>query len=245
MTYYICPKRKVCFSVAEKCGTESIRYLILKEQNEPNPEKIWNPNYLNKYRSVYIPHDYNHIAIVRNPFERLVSGFLDKGMTGNFYRLDLFRKAIRKYGKDRNHKQRLNFEEFVNYIVTIPGRRLDNHFKPQTVSLNLYNAKIFDIKSKELNKYLKELGFENKFENYRMKYMYYWEKVDIENAHKLYYEDFDIAEKREEKINGDGLGYQGAKVPKYKNFYTNKELKDKVYRYFINDFKILGYTYNL
>lgn len=243
--YFICPKRKVCFSVAEKCGTESIRYLILKEQGEKNPSNIWHPDYIHKYISIYIPQGYKHIAIVRNPYERLVSGFLDKCMTGNYYRLDMIKKAMRFHRKDRsNNKERLTFEEFVNYIVRVPGRRLDVHFRHQTVILNLYNAKIFDIKSPKINEYLKELNFNNTFDNYRAKHMYTWEKVNIPNAFKHYYHDFDIAENRPEDINGDGLGYQGAKVPLYFNFY-NTDLQNKIYQYFINDFKILKYNYEL
>ena len=140
--YFICPKRKVCFSVAEKCGVESIRYLILREQEEKNPEKIWHPDYIRKYISEYVPHDYTHIAIVRNPYERLVSGYLDKCLTGNYYRLDFCKKAIRFHHRDRSDKKRLSFEELVNYMITVPGRRLDIHFRHQTVILNLYRAKI-------------------------------------------------------------------------------------------------------
>jgi hypothetical protein len=241
--YYILPKRKVCFSVAEKCGTESIRYLILKEQEEENPEKIWHPNYIHKYRSQYIPEGYTHIAIIRNPYERLVSGYLDKVITGNYYRLDFIKKAMRFYNRDlRRYKNRLSFEEFVNYIIRIPGRRLDIHFRPQTVVLNLTeNTIFFDIKDPKLNLYLKNIGFKNTFDNYRMKYMYTWKKVHIPNAYKLYYNDFDIAENRKEEINGDGIGFQDANVPLYKDFY-NEDLKDKIYRYFINDFKILKYN---
>lgn len=241
MPYYILPKRKVCFSVAEKCGVESVRYLILQEQGEKNPEDIWLPEYKDKYRSEYVPINYTHIAIVRNPFERLVSGYLDKCMTGNYWRLDFVKKAIRFYRRDRNFKGRMSFEEFVNFLITLPPRRLDIHFKPQTVSLNLWRANIFDIKDPKLNEFLKQLGFEHTFENYRMKYMYYWNKVNIPNAYKMYYRDYDIAENRKERINGDGLGYQGAKVPLYKNFY-NDDLRSKVYRYFINDFRTLKYN---
>lgn len=241
--YYICPSKKVCFSVAEKCGVESILYLIGREENEPIPKNIW--SYKTKYLSIYIPRGYKHIAIIRNPYNRLVSGFLDKCMTGNFYSLDICKIAMKYYKRDYNDSNRLNFKEFVNFIVQIPPKYIDNHFKPQTMNVNLYGAKRFDINDPKINDYLKnELGFKNNFDNYRLIHLYYWNKKHIPNAYNLYYNDYDIAEKR---INNHllppksaGIGFQGANIPLYEDFYT-PEIKLKVYKYFINDFNILEY----
>ena len=193
--YFICPSKKVCFSVAEKCGVESILFLIGREENETTPEKIWSYKY--KYLTMNIPYNYKHIAIIRNPYNRLVSGFLDKAITGNFYNLDIFKKAMNYYGRSMNDNNRLNFEEFVNYIIQIPPMYLDNHFKHQTIILNLNGAKIFDVKNPNINEYLQELGFKNTFDNYRIKHLYHWNKKHMSNVHKFYYNDFDIAEKRD------------------------------------------------
>jgi hypothetical protein len=99
----------------------------------------------------------------------------------------------------------------------------------------------------EINNHLTTLGFSNRLDNYRDKHLYRGKKVDIKNAHTLLYKDFDIAENRENRENlypkgCGGLGYQGAEVPTVENFYT-KDLKDKVYNYYKEDFLEFKYSY--
>jgi len=62
----------------------------------------------------------------------------------------------------------------------------------------------------------------------------------------MIYNDFDIAENR--KNSSDlhpkgcaGLGYQGANIPKYHNFY-NDDIKNKVYEYYKEDFIKFNYS---
>jgi len=59
------------------------------------------------------------------------------------------------------------------------------------------------------------------------------------------YKDFDIAENRKDRLclypkGCAGVGYQGANVPKYENFYT-EDLKQKVYLYYKEDFNAFKY----
>lgn len=268
MKYLYSPRTKTVFGDIPKCGVESLRLLILKENNDKNKHDIWK---MSRIYNPQIPRNmltkFNYIVIVRNPYNRLVSGFLDKFMTGNYNHLQFCKQIMNIYANNANAnangnnslngnncvdiiKNRINFEEFVNILVKIPHHKVDEHFRSQ---LDLFdpspNIKLFrleELKTNGFDKYLKISGFTNKFENYRVHHLYMNTKKDIKNAHKMYYNDFDIAEKRYKnndnvKPNGaSGIGFDGCVLPKYDNFYT-PELKRKVYEYYKKDFVNLGY----
>jgi hypothetical protein len=249
MKYNYSPTRNTIIQVAEKAGVESVRYLILREEKIANPHNIWINN--NRFFGVTMitpPKEINNISIVRNPYARLVSGYIDKFLTGNYNHLP-FCQNVKKHYNNRDDNLRVSFQELVNYIINQPKNELDVHFKPQYLQHKLSNNSII-LKLEninEINNHLTNLGFSNRLDNYRDKHLYRGKKVDIKNAHTLLYKDFDIAENRENRENlypkgCGGLGYQGAEVPTVENFYT-KDLKDKVYNYYKEDFLEFKYSY--
>ena len=243
MIYHYSPTRNTIIQVAEKAGVESARYLILREEKIANPYNIWidNSRFFGE-NMITLPKEARNISIVRNPYTRLVSGYIDKFLTGNYNKLP-FCQNIKKYYNNRDDNLRVSFQELVNYIINQPKNELDTHFKPQYLQHKLMNnSVILKLENiNEINNHLKTLEFDNSFDNYRDKHLYNWKRVDIKNAHTLLYKDFDIAENRKyyDKI---GLKYDGAEVPKVENFYT-KDLKDKVYNYFKEDFVQFEYSY--
>lgn len=244
------PTNKTIIQVAPKCGEESVRYLILKTENNTNPENIW-INFGKLYIANIprqIPKNINNIIIVRNPYNRIVSGYIDKFLTGNYIHLP-FCKDVKKYYRRENDNIRISFEELVDYIITQPKEKVDSHFKPQCIQYIITNnTRILKLENiDEINKYIHNIGFKNKFENYRNNCLYTHEKINIENAYKLVYNEFDIAENRENKEylypkGCDGVGYQGAKIPNYENFY-NESIKGKIYNYYKEDF--IRFNYNM
>jgi hypothetical protein len=87
--------KKILFAIPLKCGDESTRYFINLFNDVYNPEEIWGDHLnitlddsnLNNYDCI--------VGIVRNPYHRLVSGYLNKVLTTNYFFIDFFFK-IRK-----------------------------------------------------------------------------------------------------------------------------------------------------
>lgn len=236
--YFYSPSRNIIISAPLKCGIESVRYLILCEENIKlkNHDEIWF-KFNTNCSLVKIPNknmNIKQLIIVRNPFTRLVSGYINKFLTSNYTKLG-FSQKVAKYYKTNNTK-RITFEELVNYIIKQNPRSLDLHFKPQMCDFKFTkNYEIIKIEEvNKINSFLEKNNFKNKFENFNRKFLFTNKKENIENAFKLKYNEFDIGE------NNEGIAYQDAIIPFYHNFY-NEDLIEKVYKYYKIDFDRLNY----
>ena len=244
----------------EKCGCESVMLLVAKENNiinHNNKVNIFKYD-LRKFRipnhEIHKYNDLNHIYIVRNPYKRLVSAYLGKVCIAQ----DCYKNIWKEYLKKNNYKVnsddnlRISFEEFVNGIIRLDKNKLDNHLKPQYLFINKNNKNktILKLEDKDLNNKLKKkAGLINDFISYNLWYHKHI-RQEQPNAYKMYYNEFDICEKRpsNERIRGDdhkprhtGLEYTNAIVPEFCNFY-NDDLKSKVYNYYYEDFIEFGYS---
>jgi len=168
-----------------------------------------NQNDFNNYKN-YI--GYNLIVIGRNPYYKLVSGFLDKYVNKIY----------------ENPKNCNNFEDFVNLLTisknVVPRNINKAHFKLQT------NGKGFELfnKIKDNNNVIiidiKDINIVSKFINLknldlvaRKRSVKKNTEIKSDNLWELNYEDI-----KDRKVN-------------YNNFYNN-DLKNKVYNYYKNDF---------
>jgi hypothetical protein len=122
MYFIIDEKRKIAFGYSAKAGCSHIKRIFwyLTEDNLNHK--------LHKDKREYskIPDDYKNytfILIVRNPYKRLVSGFLDKYNSN-------------PVGELRNNfkKKEITFEDFVGYVVREDCKEPNHihHFSPQT-----------------------------------------------------------------------------------------------------------------
>jgi len=243
MVTYICKKRKVIFSHLPKCGCESIRYLLLAEDNlfKWNAD-IWSSKmgiYLKQRFEECINNNFRYITICRNPYERLVSGYIDKFCSPSFFQLPFCKKVMKFYGRDNinNYPERITFTELVLYLAKNSQSMFDDHFKPQTKMIIKHpKNKIIKLEDKEkIDETIKELGFKTEFINYN--------KVILkQNTKKVNVSD---------NINVFEQGYQFFKnlqnknqVPKYNLFY-NDVIKDVVYNIYKKDFETFGYPNDL
>ena len=214
---------KIIFGWSPKCGCSHVKkiyYFLAKN-------KI---NCLIHVKNEYtkdLPNDienYTVVIITRNPYKRIVSGFLNK------YRLD---------GPFRSKwtQEIISFSGFVDELIKKNWNVIDrHHFIPQTKEkfneekiMRAKCIKCYEIENIDYN-YLEEL---------------YNKKIPIEllnfrgNNRKKYDEDFN-----EPVYDLNMEDYYNFNVD-VAHFY-NQEIKDKVYNFYINDFIFfnkLGFDY--
>ncbi len=140
------------------------------------------------------PDEYTFFSVVRNPFERIVSLYINKFQDYNkiskikFEYSDYFGGAI---------KQDDSFDEFVGKISKIPDVLCERHFKPQAYLLCEQSKKKVDKFFKledidKFNEYLESLnvarlGHENKSKPYD--YRDYYNLKTFELVKEKYYKD--------------------------------------------------------
>ena len=78
--------------------------------------------------------DYFKFAILRNPFERLVSAYLDKIVKHEiteFFAQELIKKVQQYLTQQYDLEQSISFQEFIQYIANTQDNDLDEHWKTQ------------------------------------------------------------------------------------------------------------------
>jgi len=246
MRYLSCPRKKTCFAHTPKSGVESLILLILREQGHSDINRnIWTPS--RPYKVNTIPNDYEYVSISRNPYNRLVSGYIDKFLTGNFHNLKFCEDVMKHYGRSMDDMKRITFEELVKYLMEADKSKVDPHFATQISTITKQrNPQLFKIEEKSIHDKLEDLGFENEFTNYRDEFLYGWAKEDRPEAYKMGFDEFNIFDTyRGYPLDENQQGYTDDNnnhgvMPLYHNFY-NDELKEMVYEYYKEDFEYFNY----
>ena len=238
MYYYISHKRKTIITHIAKNGCESLRYLLLKDEGIFQEEMdIWNKMTQNIIHNPYhvryfITHKkYKIITIVRDPYRRLVSGYIDKILGNNYNYLQFCKNIMRFYKRDFNDPKKVTFTEFVNYVVAHKNFNvMDEHFKPQSYCFhpNMPNNKIMKLEDiKPIKQFFSEQEFLQNFINYNKDVINHY-KVQVEH-HEIVYDKDATYFNQFEKV-----------IPKYK-YFLNEDLKDKIYKFYEDDFRNFQY----
>lgn len=223
MYFLIDEKKKVIFGWSAKCGCSHIKKIYWYLQNSIIDNKIHSKKEWNN-----LPNDienYTTILIIRNPYERIVSGFLNKYKNNGQFRY------LWKHDT-------LTFSNFVDKLIKNDWKIIDNHhFIPQTndaFDIRVKHSKeliIYDIKNINYN-YIEDL-FQKKIPKFLINY----KGTHIRRENILlekYIYDMDMSE------------YFDYKVPT--KYFYNKEIKNKVYHFYMNDFiffKESGFDYTI
>ena len=177
--------------------------------------------------------DYEIILFIRNPFERLISGFLDKySPTGQH--IDYW---------NHNNTIPLTFNNFVNELITSRYINIDYpHFTPQLSQAwndtikNHKKLKIYDINNIDYS-YIEQI-FNKKIPN---------ELITFKggNENKKPFLDLDKINNIEiyNLLQTDYIDYR----PVTKSFF-NKDLEEKVYTFYKKDFDFfssIGFTFTI
>jgi hypothetical protein len=226
MLFLIDEDQKIIFGWSAKCGCTHVKYIYwwLKNGNIDGfrhgiDERHSLPSDMENYTA---------ILIIRNPYEKVASGFIDKyGKDGEFVKL---------WKRDN-----ITFSTFVEELQKNDWIMVDeHHFTPQTSEgfdiealkkskcLKVYDVKCIDYAFIE-KLYCKKIP-ENvlKFRGPHVR------KTSIETFDKETVEDIDISEYYDYNVE-------------YKQFYTNA-IKNTIYTFYQNDFlffKELGFDYDI
>ena len=151
MLFLVDYKNKIILGWSPKCGCTHIKKIFLYLKHNKIIDEVHNMH-------DSLPYDirnYITIIIIRNPYERLVSGFIDKYKIGGEYR--------HKWKFTRKHDN-LTFDNFVNTLIRGRWNMIEqHHFTPQTTEefdknklLKSKKLIIYDIKNIDY-RYLEEL----------------------------------------------------------------------------------------
>lgn len=126
MDYFIIKEKKLIICWSSKCGSTTIKHLILKFYGI-----ILNQSYHNKFNELLSNkklmltdidnyQEYKIILVIRNPYHRLVSGF--------------YGKYVRENCPYKNPSNCKCFQDFVNILYHKPNLIDEHHFLPQCSS---------------------------------------------------------------------------------------------------------------
>ncbi len=215
------------FGWSAKCGCSHIKKIYYYLTTNDIEHTIHTTKDYNKIG--IIDDEYKILLFIRNPYERIVSGFLNKYKDNGPYRNRW----------DNNTK--LTFNNFVNELIKNDYKMIDrHHFTPQLSEswnnkiINSKNLKVYDINNIDYdyieqiyNKKIPEelLNFRGGHENIKEIFNYpeYVKIYDLE--HKEYSD----------------------KKPFTKNFY-NEDIKNKIFEFYKADFEYfnsIGFYYDI
>ena len=223
MYFLIGKKHKVLFGWNPKCGCTHLKNIrnFLEEDD----------------RGIHLPHEDNYlpenideftiIIIIRNPYKRLVSGFLDKYQEGGQKRYNWL------------NKKPLTFSNFVDELIKQNFQEIDeHHFIPQL-------SKAFDYEKLKNHKKMVIYDIENI--NYNFIEKIFNKKIpdrllNNKGGHINY---------NTEMITYPVYNLLQSEYSKYKPVtfcFYNEIIKEKVYRFYQNDFRYFkerGFDYDI
>ena len=226
----------VKFWVTPKCGY-SVCVDILKEYR----------NYFNHET------DYNFI-VVRNPYYRLVSFFIQKMINDpstRFYN-NLFEKQESTNFNEKNggvDLRNISFSTLIDYIITINDSDIERHLKSQHLiqSPHIYSS----VENIKMDRIVKLENLQNDLElvsndlNFRINEIKKTNHSDreflIKDGKKIKnkYKTTDIEVKNAHSYTINELKEIG--IPKNYDFFLNDEIKNKIYKRYQKDFELFGY----
>jgi hypothetical protein len=212
MFFLVDNNNKVIFGWSAKCGCSHVKRLFWFLKNNAEDKQIHTSADMNKLPSNI--EKYTTIIISRNPYKRIVSGFLDKyKKNGEF----------RRFWKHDN----ITFSKFVNELIKNDWKMVNqHHFTPQTSEA--FNFKLF--KSKSLYFYdIEKINYNHieKIYNKKIPENVMGKKEGHERV------------KFEKTLDGDVYNlnldtYNKCNVD-LKYFY-NKEIQNKIFKFYKRDF---------
>ena len=195
--YYVSDSHKVVYARILKAGSTSIlnEFLKLMDNNlraiSLNDDQIDALGYYFVKREIpQSAGNFERFAIVRDPYQRIVSVYLDLfDPTSPIFSYSAYWFGI----LDRS----MSFKDFVKVISKVPVSLLGPHFTPQySILMELPDVKVFRLEKdkSELTDFLRRYGIELLHRNKNEKeydYRSYYDRETFELVRKLYATDVD------------------------------------------------------
>ncbi len=112
--------------------------------------------------------DYFHFTFVRNPYDRLLSCYIQKvynpalsNLTNRYFINGEDRQFVKGYGNLMGFKK-MSFSDFVHFVTKIPDEHCDPHFSPQ--------HRLLDLET---------LDFIGRLENFEQDFSYIKEQISL------------------------------------------------------------------
>jgi hypothetical protein len=215
MYFLLDTDKQIIFCWSAKCGCSHIKnvFWFLKTDKLDNP--IHTQNDFNN-----LPSDiekYTTIIFTRNPYKRIISGFLDKYSKHGEYR-HLWKESF------------LSFSQFVDKLTQCDWKTIEfHHFTPQTTEafdkkiLLSKNIKFYDITNIDY-KYIEKI-YNKKIPDCVINKKYGHERI-LHIKKNCYYDKYIY------DLNIDDYIDYNIDI----KYFYNKEIREKVFKFYINDF---------
>ena len=230
MQFIIIHDKKLIIFWSPKCGCSTLKTILAIYFNIHNPIK-YSHIHLNEELDELIDKNednlkyknYDLVFLIRNPYDRLASGFMNKYVNITKYKRP-------HYTSPDNCK---SFHDFCHILLNNPKAIDKHHFEPQTSGKgwHFYNflgkpkiKYVFDTKDVNEIKKLLDLSIEDVKTNYTKK------KSEKSSFEKLYFLNYENLRKK--------------KNQSYSNLY-NSTLKKIVYEIYKNDFDFFNNVLNM
>jgi len=211
MFFLVDTNKKIIFGWSAKCGCSHIKTIFYFLQTD----NLVNPIHTKKDYNNKLPNDienYITIIFIRNPYKRIISGFLDKYKKKG----DLWKNPF------------LSFSQFVDKLINCDWKIINyHHFTPQTTEqfdkkiLLSKSCKFYDI-GKIDYEYIEQLYNKKIPKCIINKKQGHERLLNVESDYNDYVYDLHIDDYIDYNID-------------IKYFY-NKDIKEKVFNFYINDF---------
>jgi hypothetical protein len=156
-------KIRILYNPIAKCGSSSLRQAMVALSGMPEsitqlPLDTYCTGlqlgdlHLEEAQAILHDPDFLRIAVIRDPFDRLVSAYLEKFVlnrmdVGNRFHTTAVIAAIRGRAQldEADFHRSISFAEFVDYLVTQPPEALDPHWCPQALYLKGTSFQLFRL----------------------------------------------------------------------------------------------------
>ncbi len=228
--YLVEHSHKIAYCPIGKNACTLLKNMLLTispEQENYQQSNLKMHEYIDKNKSLftlkdfsYLEHsDYFKFIVIRNPFKRLVSTYVDKFVkrrnNKDPHALPVIKSVYEYLGLEPNFAKSITFSQFIDYLLRTEDRHLDGHWRPQAVYFAANLVKFnFVGQFEKLDNVINHLEKQLKL------------KIDANvSKHRLDYGDFTGKEKFN-NIYPEQLSKLAA-TPKSKQFYT-PQLEEKV-----------------
>jgi len=215
MFFSVDTNKKIIFGWSAKCGCSHIKHIFWFLQTDNLENSIHTPKDINELPNNI--ENYITIIFIRNPYKRIISGFLDKYKKNGQFR-HLWKDSV------------LSFSQFVDKLINYVWETIDHHhFAPQTIQqfdkiiLHSKIIKFYDIGQIDYE-YIEQL-YNKKIPEYILNKKQGHERllnINVESYYNNYVYDLHIDDYIDYNID-------------IKYFY-NKDIREKVFNFYINDF---------